>query len=290
MILHWLRILRPANVVTAISDVIAGLSLAVLLTGSVEIFKSTWVWIAIASMFLYAGGIVFNDVFDADIDAVERPNRPIPSGNVSIRGASVLASFCFTMGMAIALTISFTAFIVAFLIVIMCLLYNAFAKHHFFLGPIVMGLCRALNLLLGYVIIALPGDNWYLFLFPVLYIAAITNISRGEVYGNNITAIRVSVVLYSIVIIGMLVLACFYKKYASIVYILLFALFIFIPIWRAAKTLAPRDIQHSVKMGVLGLIIMNAAWVAIGHGVFLASLTLLLLPVSIGLSKRFKVT
>lgn len=290
MNLYWLHILRPANVVTAVSDVLAGLSLAILLTGLEKPAVSTWLWIAIASMFLYAGGIVFNDVFDADIDAVERPSRPIPSGNISIRGASVLGAFCFTVGMAIAVSINFTAFFVAFMIVIMCLLYNAFAKHHFIFGPIVMGLCRAFNLLLGYVVLSLPIDHWYLFLFPVLYIAAITNISRGEVYGNNLKAIRVSVVLYSMVIVGMLTLAFYYQKFASLIFILFFASFIFKPIWRAAKTLAPKDIQNSVKMGVLGLIIMNAAWVGIGYSLILALLTLLLLPVSIGLSKRFKVT
>ena len=34
-------------------------------------------------------GIVLNDVFDAQIDAAERPQRPIPSGRVSLATARI---------------------------------------------------------------------------------------------------------------------------------------------------------------------------------------------------------
>ena len=35
--------------------------------------------------FFYLGGMYLNDAFDAEIDAAERPERPIPSGQVSAR-------------------------------------------------------------------------------------------------------------------------------------------------------------------------------------------------------------
>ena len=35
-------------------------------------------WLLVATATLYAGGIVFNDYFDRTLDAVERPERPIP--------------------------------------------------------------------------------------------------------------------------------------------------------------------------------------------------------------------
>ena len=35
--------------------------------------------------------MVLNDVFDAEVDAREQPDRPIPSGRVSRRAAALLA-------------------------------------------------------------------------------------------------------------------------------------------------------------------------------------------------------
>ena len=47
-------------------------------------------WLLAASAGLYAGGVVLNDYFDREVDAVERPERPIPSGRVAGSHALVL--------------------------------------------------------------------------------------------------------------------------------------------------------------------------------------------------------
>src|SRR6185312_166078 len=39
---------------------------------------------------LYLSGMVLNDVFDAEVDAVERPERPISSGRISLRAATTV--------------------------------------------------------------------------------------------------------------------------------------------------------------------------------------------------------
>lgn len=284
------QILRPANVVTAVSDVLAGISLAVLFSGLLFPAVSQVLIISIASMFLYAGGVVFNDVFDVEIDRKERPERPIPSGNLSLQKAIGIGVFCFVMGAILSATQGWTAFFVALAIAAMCLLYNGVFKHHFITGPIAMGACRALNLLLGFSVVALPYGNFYILVFPIIYIAAITNISRGEVYGNNRKAILTSIILYVSVLLAMLYISFSFQKLWALPFILFFGGFVLYPAFKALKTVAPKDIQNAVKMGVLGLIIMNAAWVAVGYSLVWAFATLLLLPVSIWLSSRFKVT
>ena len=40
-----------------------------------------------ASSLLYAAGVVLNDVFDVERDRDERPERPLPSGRISLRAA-----------------------------------------------------------------------------------------------------------------------------------------------------------------------------------------------------------
>lgn len=284
------QILRPANVVTAVSDILAGISLAVLFSGQAFPTLSQVLIIAVASMCLYAGGVVFNDVFDVEIDKKERPERPIPSGNISLKKAIFIGSLCFLIGVILSAFIGLNTLLVALAIALMCLLYDGLFKHHYIAGPIAMGACRALNLLLGFTVVALPYGNFYILIFPIIYIAAITNISRGEVYGNNRKAIIVSVIMYTVVLLAMLYLSISFQKLQALPFILFFGGFILYPAFKAINTLVPRDIQNAVKMGVLGLIIMNAAWVSIGYGFVWALITLLLLPVSIWLSSRFKVT
>ncbi|MFZ4262554.1 UbiA-like protein EboC [Sphingobacterium sp. HJSM2_6] len=286
----WLQLIRPANVLTAISDVMAGVALAGLFLQINLPDTYTLVLIAVSSMLLYTGGIVFNDVFDAKLDQIERPERPIPAGRVPKFAAVILGTMAFTAGCLIVGSLNDYALGIAILIVMMCLVYNGKAKHHFILGPICMGACRGLNLLLGMAVFPESLQYWYVAIVPVIYIAAVTNISRGEVYGNNKTAMLVSVGLYSLVLLTMLSFTIHFGHYSAFAFLLAFILLIGTPLKKALKSLAPPDIRKSVKFGVLALILMNASWIAIAGFPYLALAVCVILPVSIYLAKKFAVT
>ena len=72
-----LRLTRPANIVTAIADILAGVAISGFLRDGHD--YTPVLWLVLSTVGLYGGGVVFNDVFDAKLDAVERPERPIPS-------------------------------------------------------------------------------------------------------------------------------------------------------------------------------------------------------------------
>lgn len=290
MLKPWIQIIRPSNVLTAISDVLAGVALACLFLQQDLPPNNPLIWITISSMLLYTGGIVFNDVFDAALDKVERPERPIPSGRIKKSAASVLGTLAFAIGCFLAYQVNMTAFYVSLAIVLMCLLYNGKAKHHFLAGPIVMGACRGLNLLLGMAVLPDALSYWYIAIIPIIYIASVTNISRGEVYGSNKTALLVSIGLYSIVILTLLYFTYSSKNYLALVFILLFSVMIGSPVSKALKTLQPQDVRKAVKFGVLALILMNASWIAISGHWLLALAVCAILPVSIFLAKKFAVT
>ncbi|WP_313190427.1 UbiA-like protein EboC [Sphingobacterium sp.] len=290
MLKPWIQIIRPSNVLTAISDVLAGVALACLFLQQDLPQVNPLIWITISSMLLYTGGIVFNDVFDAALDKVERPERPIPSGRIKKSAASILGTLAFAIGCFLAFQVNMTAFYISLAIVLMCLLYNGQAKHHFLAGPIVMGGCRGLNLLLGMAVLPDSLSYWYIAIIPIIYIASVTNISRGEVYGSNKTALLVSIGLYSIVILTLLYFTYSSKNYLALVFILLFSLMIGSPVSKALKTLQPQDVRKAVKFGVLALILMNASWIAIAGHWLLALAVCAILPVSIFLAKKFAVT
>src|SRR5438270_11424261 len=80
----YVELVRPPNLTSAAADALAGIAIA----GQALAWRA-W-WLIAASVLLYAGGVVLNDVFDAARDAVERPERAIPSGRASRKTAARL--------------------------------------------------------------------------------------------------------------------------------------------------------------------------------------------------------
>jgi 4-hydroxybenzoate polyprenyltransferase len=147
--LAWWQLMRVANVFTAISNVIAGY----LLTQPLEIAWLPLLLVVVSSACLYEAGMVLNDVCDAEVDARERPSRPIPSGKVASPAARIVGITLMLGGISSAIVVSIvtaqwqTGF-VALLLSGSIIAYNYGIKKTQF-GPMCMGACRALNVLLG---------------------------------------------------------------------------------------------------------------------------------------------
>lgn len=293
----YLQLFRPANVVTALADVLAGFAIAgatlTLSGGTAPVEWSALGWLLAATAGLYGGGVVFNDVFDADLDARERPERPIPSGRASRRGAAAFGGVLLVGGTVAAGQVGITSAGLAALIAGGAVLYDAWAKHHAALGPLTMGLCRGGNLLLG--ASAVPAAlvaNWPLALIPVAYIAAITAVSRGEVHGGTSRTGYGALGLMLGVLGTLLVLGARgdYRVLHAGPFVLVLAAQVLPPFWRAARTPSPTLIRSAVKAGVVALIPLNAALAAGFGGWVYGALVLLLLPLSMGLGRLFAVT
>ena len=147
--LAWWQLLRAGNVFTAISNVIAGFL----------IIQTDWapvgplLALVAASALLYEAGMVLNDAFDANLDAVERPERPIPSGCISRSSALGVGWSLLSGGVVFAAIASWLAadigpIIVASCLAVMVVMYDGGLKRTW-AGPLAMGWCRTLNVLLG---------------------------------------------------------------------------------------------------------------------------------------------
>lgn len=286
--------MRPANIVTSVADVLAGVAISGFLRQQHLLIQNLQpiLLLCLSTIGLYGGGVIFNDVFDADLDKTERPERPIPSGIVTIREAATVGIIMLTAGVFLALLTSFTSGIIAFLVAVAALIYNKWSKHQTFAGPINMGLCRGLNLLLGISIVPqILSAYWFLSLIPVIYIASITMISRGEVHGGSKRILYAAVLLYCLVICLIIYFALAKGRILpALIFLLPFARMIFTPLFKAINEPIGRNIGKAVKAGVLALILMNAAWAAAFGEIFLALVIILLLPLSLRLSKIFAVT
>ncbi|HRO47641.1 UbiA-like protein EboC [Agriterribacter sp.] len=293
-----LRLMRPANIVTAVSDILAGIAIAAYAGDNVISYP--WQSIAlliISTIGLYGGGVVLNDVFDAELDKAERPERPIPTGLISKNAAALWGTVLLLGGIAAAAAVHTTGLfsssaLIAIAIAVCAVVYDKWMKHNSFLGPLNMGFCRGLNLLLGISMFpAVLPQYGYIAIVPVIYIAAITMISRGEVHGGKKNTLYGAVLLYAVVIAGILTIG-FVNNYIwhAMAFVVLFSAMIFPPLQRAIRNPAGALMGKAVKAGVIALIVMNAAWAAAFGMIYFALVILLLLPVSLLLAKLFAVT
>ena len=150
----YLRLARAANVFTAWADVVA----AALICG----FDPVTDWarlglLLLASSGLYLGGMVLNDVADYEKDCVERPERPLPAGEVSRAVAARFALMLLGTGLVTAWFVGPTSGTIALALVASIALYDLLLKDTA-LGPATMGLCRCLNFCLG--LSAYPSALW----------------------------------------------------------------------------------------------------------------------------------
>ncbi len=280
--------MRPANLLTAVADILAGSAIAGFVFGE----PTSILWLVISTIGLYGGGVVMNDVFDAELDSLERPERPIPSGAVSVREGALLGLVLLATGVLAAASISVVSAIIAAAIATAAVVYDKWGKHHAFLGPVNMGLCRGLNLLLGASILPSAVENlWWIGLVPLAYIAAITMISRGEVHGGSRKTLYGAALLYVLVIIVIAFLAFRNRHVAETsMFVVAWAVMILIPLLRAIRDPQGKMIGRAVKAGVIALIVMNAAWAAAYGAMTTALAIVLLLPLSMLLARVFAVT
>ncbi|WP_057936892.1 UbiA-like protein EboC [Algoriphagus resistens] len=296
----YIQLTRPANVVTAIADIWAGFAIA----GTWTLLVADWGsgthellinlgWLSLSTIGLYAGGVAFNDVFDAELDAVERPERPIPSGRVSRKSAAWMSLLLILIGVLAAAQVNLVSAGIALAVAFLAVLYDYWGKHQHFLGPINMGLCRTGNLLLG--ISVVPESLltfWPLGLLPLIYVAAITMISRGEVHGKNRMALYTGLLMYVFVIvtIGSMPILHNTEIWEVLPFLALLSYMVFPPLIKAIRTHDPKLIGKSVKAAVISLIIVNSSLAAAFAGWKIGIIVLLLLPISLWLAKKFAVT
>jgi hypothetical protein len=283
----YLRLARLPNVFTALADVLAGLAIAQ--HGHFELRDLALV---AASGFLYPAGMVLNDFFDRHVDARERPERPIPSGQVRAHHAAWVGFGLMAAGIAVAGLRGRASLVTAAALAAAILLYDAVLKSTR-LGPPAMGLCRLLNVALG-LSAAEAGDVIHdlhvsALLLPValgVYTGLLTVLARDEVHGGarwRVRAIVTAMALLGAAYVVILAAAspAGFTSVAMVLYafLLLRGSAVFGPVWSAADAL---PIRRAIGGGILLMPAIDAAAVAAaGHPFSAAIVVLLALPAQI---------
>lgn len=175
---------RTSNLPTVWSNMLAG----AVLSGA-ELAIGPLLLLMLCGSAFYEGGMFLNDAFDADLDAQQRPGRPIPAGQISRKAVFFIGYGLLGVGLLALLAASMWGLTRAGLAAtaagagtcVAVLVYNRWHKGHAW-SPLVMGACRAglyftaalaVSPRLGVVVSIGAAALW-------LYIVGLTHIARFE--------------------------------------------------------------------------------------------------------------
>ena len=103
----------------------------------------------VGTFFASAGGMVINDYFDFDIDSVNKPERPIPRGQISRRGALYFSFALFGCAVVSAAFTNIWCIIVGIPALLLIILYSWKLKRKLFVGNVAVAALSGLALLYG---------------------------------------------------------------------------------------------------------------------------------------------
>lgn len=176
------RLVRVPNLFTAPPDVVLGAAIVAGLGYDVSL--GSVAALSVASVALYAAGTTLNDYFDAAEDARERPERPLPSGDVSRSQALALGVALLGIGVVTAWTaVGTNAGVVATALALLVVGYDGVFKGTP-VGYLSMGSARGVNVLLGAAAgalpTALPVESLSIPLVVAVYVASVTYMAESE--------------------------------------------------------------------------------------------------------------
>jgi 4-hydroxybenzoate polyprenyltransferase len=296
-VVAYATLLRLPNLFTSPPDVILGAALASTVAGSVSIPGIAG--LVLASVLLYAAGTTLNDYVDAEEDARERPERPIPSGDVSRRVALFVGVVLLVTGVEVAIVAGgATGGATAGALALAILLYDGVFKGSA-AGFLLMGASRGLNVLLG---VAAAGVRptelpaWILLVpaIVVLYIAGVTYMAESETGVDGRGPVLAAIGGAVIATLGVVALIAARRPppVAAVVAVVLLVAFLVRvgrPLWAAYTDPTPGVIGPAVGACVLGLALLDAT-IAATAGVAWALATVAFIVPAVGLSRVFDVT
>jgi len=143
----YLKLMRPINCVMA--------SIAIILVGIIIKGYSlpNYLWDLILGMlvvfFAVAGGNALNDYYDREVDLINHPERPIPSGKIKAKNALIFGIILFLLALVLSIFINLAAFLIAVIAEGAMFLYEAKLKNRGFVGNVTISILVGLVFVFG---------------------------------------------------------------------------------------------------------------------------------------------
>ena len=305
----YLRLIRLPNLFTVPSNILVGYFT---LITPIHIDVIQLLLLATSSILLYSSGLVFNDYFDIQTDLKERPYRPLPSGKISKRTASVI-------GIASIVAANLAAFFaggqnscaISGLVSAIVISYNYKLKKTNF-GPVAMGLARSINVILGgspALYLILQNNNLFariafVIIFIFGYIFSISLLSRKEVQldedqkdsetilqNNRATVVKCfSIVFLIVACLIILVFLGIFRQDLFVNLALFSVIIIIILVMQTKFGYSSSSVRYTIQNMVITIIIFDSIFVSGVAGLDYGLPVLILVIPAVVLSRRLYVT
>jgi 4-hydroxybenzoate polyprenyltransferase len=249
----WLQLARVSNTPTVVSNTVAGAVLATVAAG-----VATVAVVAVAMALFYTAGMILNDVLDEEIDRSDRPERPLPSGQVTRRAAVIAVVALFVVGEVLLVVEDLAAAGAGLGLIALIVLYDAWHKGNA-LSPVLMAGCRALVYVIAALAVAssLPWELWGAAALLLLYVIGLTQVAKAE-GGGLLGRWPVVAVLAPVVYFGV--------QLPSLWALLVLALFGAWVVWTLRILFVRRRVGPAVGRLIAGIALFDAAAVASVEG------------------------
>ena len=184
----YLTLIRPPNTIMIGLGVVIGEAIGL---GKLPGLPEAVFGFLTASLMM-AGTMVANDVYDVEIDKVNSPERPLPSGTVKTRDATVLAVALSVAAIGFSALLGLWTFLTALLALALMVYYNTRGKKTGLIGNAVVSFNVALPFFYGG--LTVNSIRPLLFIFSV--VAFLANFAReiakgiSDVKGDSLRQVR----------------------------------------------------------------------------------------------------
>ena len=201
----FVRLIRPINCIMMGFAVFVGAILASIVPAQVTIVQLAGVnWLHIIFGFLTgftfcAAAMVINDYYDRNIDAINEPNRPIPSGRIKPNEALAFVGVLSAVGFVFAGLVSFLCIFVAAGSLVITGTYITVGKRSGLPGNFLVSICVAIPFIYGSITaIGTIGLNVVLFASMAFLSNTGREITKGivDLKGDSMEKIKTMAVRY----------------------------------------------------------------------------------------------
>lgn len=148
----YLRLMRPVNCLMMGFAVIVGAALAS--SSELGVFWQNLAYGFFTGFFLTGASMAINDYYDREIDAINEPNRPIPSGVIKPKNALAFAFILTAVGFVSAYLTNILCLFTALIAWIVFVIYITVGKRSGLPGNLLVSTCVAIPFIYGSVAIA----------------------------------------------------------------------------------------------------------------------------------------
>lgn len=160
----YIELTRPGNALIAA----ASISIGAFVSGGIEPLRHVLI-ACLSGMCIAGGGNAINDYYDAEIDRINRPQRPIPSDRVSRKGALLFSQILLAVGVGLGAALGWKTGIIAVCASLLLTLYSHRLKRIALVGNGVVSLVAAMAFIYGGLAVGRFGPTlipaWFAFLF-----------------------------------------------------------------------------------------------------------------------------